>query len=157
MNHLTDYEIQEYLDNPAAANAQAVQTHFNNCQQCRQQLALYQQIFSALPEEPETVLPHNFAEQITERVMILQNKKYQKWELLLLLFSVIQGIALTIYFVDFGKIIFYLSRLQTNFLTVFREADTGFLPILFFALIIVLFYGFLEKILNRLKGSHFVY
>ncbi|HDL19461.1 MAG TPA: hypothetical protein ENH29_10435 [Bacteroidetes bacterium] len=154
MSHLTDDEIQEYLDSPEAVNVQTVQTHLHNCQQCRQQLTLYRQVFSVLIEEPETVVPYNFAGQITERLMALQNKKYHKWELLLLLFSIIQGIALTIYFVDFGKIIFYLSRLQTNFFTVFHKANAGFLPILFFAVIIVIFYGFLEKILNRLKGSH---
>ena len=68
VSHLTDHEIQEYLDRSNAYRGQPdeVAEHIQNCSRCREELNLYRQLVGELVEAPEVVkLPRNFAKKVT--------------------------------------------------------------------------------------------
>jgi hypothetical protein len=54
MNHLTDAQLNEYLDNAVDVHAQAfIQAHLAECADCRDRLASLQTVFQALAALPE--------------------------------------------------------------------------------------------------------
>ncbi|MBU0982340.1 MAG: hypothetical protein KKA42_00605 [candidate division Zixibacteria bacterium] len=68
--HLTDIEIQEYCDSSnRSREARTVDweitEHLNMCQACREQVDLYETLFSDITREPELTLPRNFAKKVT--------------------------------------------------------------------------------------------
>jgi hypothetical protein len=40
-NHISDEEIQAYIDNPKQPNAAAIESHIRHCASCRNKLADY--------------------------------------------------------------------------------------------------------------------
>ncbi|GAB4275031.1 MAG: hypothetical protein Kow0080_23950 [Candidatus Promineifilaceae bacterium] len=58
MNHLTDEQLNEYLDDMLAeAEKTAVEAHLHQCESCRAQLQALQVVFAALNEVAAVVLP----------------------------------------------------------------------------------------------------
>ena len=155
MNHLTDEQIQEFLDNKTGQETNSVVEHLETCAHCKKQVEAYKQVFSTLNVEPDFSLPVNFVDKVVSTVETSEDKKYKKWESVLLIFSIIQGIGLAIYFLDIKKIFSFFSFEKLEFLqTTFEQINSlgnGFLPILFFALIIISFYGFLDRFINQFK------
>ena len=64
MNHLTDEQLNEYLDNELADRVQADQ-HLAMCADCAARLASLQALFSELDSLPEEVLSRDIAARIT--------------------------------------------------------------------------------------------
>jgi hypothetical protein len=155
MNHLTDEQIQEFLDNKIGQKTNNVVEHLETCAHCKKQVEAYKQVFSTLDVEPDFSLPVNFVDKVVSTVETSEDKKYKKWESVLLIFSIIQGIGLAIYFLDIKKIFSFISFEKPDFLqTTFEQINSlgnGFLPILFFAIIIITFYGFLDRFINQFK------
>ncbi|HOP07682.1 MAG TPA: hypothetical protein PLF13_10365 [candidate division Zixibacteria bacterium] len=68
MRHLTDDEIQDYLD--TGLNAIAVEQHLAECSDCREAVAAYRLIYTAAAEEPEIELSAQFTDRLVERAVI---------------------------------------------------------------------------------------
>ncbi|MBN1465177.1 zf-HC2 domain-containing protein [candidate division KSB1 bacterium] len=65
MNHLNDDTMQDYLDgNISAREREEVRQHLEECEQCRDLLASYQDVFAALEREPDFELPKNFTRKV---------------------------------------------------------------------------------------------
>ena len=157
MNHLSDEEIQEYLDGLSRDKLEKVTQHLKTCSACRHQVAAYKRVYSALEEEPAFSFPANFIDNVVNNVTNREDKKYQKWETILLIFSIIQVIGFAIYFIDFRTIFTNIfsdsSTMFESALAKITELGNGFLPILIIAAIIISFYGILDKLIGQLKHN----
>jgi hypothetical protein len=157
MNHLTDDEIQEYLDKSFVENKDKITEHLKICPVCKQQVEAYKNVYLNINTEPDFVTPVNFADNIVSKIESKEDQKYRKWETILLFFTIIQGFGLAFYFIDFKKLISNLSFGDSNLFSVVTEKinglENGLFPILVFAIIIIVFFGILDRILDQLKKS----
>lgn len=65
-SHLTDDQLQSYLDrNPTAGG---IEDHLKSCARCRQALAAYRSLYSAMAEDPGVRLAPDFAEAVMARL-----------------------------------------------------------------------------------------
>lgn len=95
MNHLTDHDIQSYLDhlkNPE------IEEHLATCTACRGQVELYKQIFAGLKEEENIVLPSNFSNLVIGQIEGLHEKRSRWKEWLLTGLTAFCGVAITVYY-----------------------------------------------------------
>ena len=157
MNHLTDDEIQGYLDNSFVEDKDKITEHLKFCPTCKQQVEAYENVYSSIHTEPDFVEPINFADKIITKIESSEDRKYRKWETILLFFTIIQGFGLALYFIDYQKLISNLSFGDSNLFATMTEKfnglGNGLFPILVFAIIIIGFYGILDRILDQLKKS----
>jgi len=63
-DHLTDVQLNEYLDNETAERAQ-IELHISSCDECAARLTTLQDLFSEIESLPELALSRNFAAPFT--------------------------------------------------------------------------------------------
>ena len=97
-------------------------------------------------------------DNIIKNIESKEDHKYRKWEFILFCFSVIQGLGLAFYFIDFKK---YLPNISNDGLKIFQmisdkigEFGNGTLPLLLFAMMIIGFYGVIDRLLDQYKHYH---
>src|SRR5688572_29358586 len=66
-DHLTDVQLNEYLDNEIKDRAQA-ESHLSSCVDCTARLSALQALFDEIESLPEIVLSQNLAAPITRRM-----------------------------------------------------------------------------------------
>ena len=64
--HLTDEQLNEYLDNETANRAE-VETHLNSCDECAARLSALQALFADLDSLPEVTLSRDIATRFRPR------------------------------------------------------------------------------------------
>jgi len=96
MRHLTDQEIQNYLDKKVTDAS--METHVQSCLQCRNQIAVYEQIFSGLKKQNDIVLTANFAEKIIRILEVKEEKHARRWDWFFMGILGLLGVGLTIYY-----------------------------------------------------------
>ena len=77
MNHLSDSQLNEYLDGTLTENARrAVSAHLESCISCRTRLKEFQFVFDRLAELPEVRSSHDLTPGI---LMRLPQKRSRLW------------------------------------------------------------------------------
>jgi hypothetical protein len=64
MKHLTDEQIQDYLDGNPVVNTKEIEDHLEKCEACRTELARYRDLSTALSEDVGFELAPNFAADV---------------------------------------------------------------------------------------------
>lgn len=126
--HVTDFEIQEYLDgNTEALHPEFVQ-HLDTCAECRQRAASYQQLYSGLKSEQELTLPANFAERVLSQIQPAPHQeKTFNWQLFLLIFTgLVAGLGISIHFIGLQKIRNGFSAVLNPFTGIFETIFSSF-------------------------------
>jgi anti-sigma factor RsiW len=67
MNHLSEEQLNEYLDHESADRVQ-IELHVSSCDECAARLAMLQTLFTELEELPELALPRDLAAPVMRRV-----------------------------------------------------------------------------------------
>lgn len=67
MNHLSEEQLNEYLDHESAEQVQ-IESHLSSCSECATRLASLQALFAELDSLPEAVLSRNLASSVVQRV-----------------------------------------------------------------------------------------
>ena len=62
--HLTDDQLNEYLDNETGERAQ-IESHLSSCAECAARLTVLQTLFTEIESLPELELTHSFAARFT--------------------------------------------------------------------------------------------
>lgn len=65
-SHLTDEQLQSYLDGNQAGGG--IEDHLKSCARCRQALAAYKSLYSAMADDPGVRLAPNFADAVMARL-----------------------------------------------------------------------------------------
>jgi hypothetical protein len=77
MNHLTDSQLNEYLDNALdAAPRRGVQAHLQSCDDCRARLEEIQLVFDSLADLPEARLARDLSSSV---LMQLPKRQTRVW------------------------------------------------------------------------------
>ncbi|MEZ5360739.1 MAG: zf-HC2 domain-containing protein [Candidatus Zixiibacteriota bacterium] len=108
MSHLTDEQLQAFLDG-TAADAAAVQEHLDSCPNCRLALDEYKALFSRLDSEPEFPLSASFADLVMEKLPDIEfvpvNESPLVSDKIIMFATVAVMIAVGLYFLDVASLI----------------------------------------------------
>jgi len=157
--HLSEKDIQEYLDREDACNFESIETHLAGCEKCRMVLAQYKALYSGLEDDNWFSLSDDFAVKMTERIKVetLEEKRSR------VVYFVI-GIVLSIlsvfsihYFLGWewvGNIYTKIASADLNFWNstssfIMEQVRllNGKLTIILAGVVIISFYGLLDKLM----------
>jgi hypothetical protein len=102
MRHLTDIEIQKYLDRELNREEEIfLEKHLPDCHICQRKISDYQEIYKILNQPPEVDLPVNFVDKVLARIPAQQKYRwYERYlDQILLAMALITGTIVFIYFV----------------------------------------------------------
>lgn len=152
-NHLTDEQIQGYLDNQDSFDNTYILEHLRTCTSCQEILEEYRELYTALNTDPYPALSNDFSAQI---VSTISNPEESRWQLFESGFTIaffLFGIAASLYFVNplpfianaVSNIVGNLGEYATKFLPELN----GSLPIFIVAIVIFLLVEIIDKKILR--------
>jgi anti-sigma factor RsiW len=103
LKHLTDEEIQDYLDgNLSGEIALSIKGHLEVCQHCREALKQYQSVYVGLEDDKGFELSRGFAKTVVRRLPAEADAKsrFGFLNLLMEILGFVAAIGGTLYFVD---------------------------------------------------------
>ncbi len=154
MKHMTDHEIQAYLDG-GLPNHSEVERHLKNCQHCQTALTIYKQLFYGLNADQGFMLSANFADEVVAKVEHLK-KPWAEWlENGLIVFALIAGLAAIGYFLDVASFLSGSSQSLKKILHTFRWLGSSQGMLFIVAAIIVGFFGLLDRFLGHTRHRPF--
>jgi hypothetical protein len=103
VRHLTDDEIQEFLDNTSTPT---LAVHVQNCAACKEQIQRYKNLYASLKKETGFSLPPAFAQMVIDRIKHASEEAFsvRVLPLLMAFVGLMFGLGATIYFVGFEKL-----------------------------------------------------
>lgn len=105
INHLTDEELQAYLDSDLSENRDAILSHINKCNHCQLQLAAYQRVFDEVSLKPEEMFSLDFDDNILRKIKTKELKKLRLKNYMLRSLTLISGSIIMIYYLFKFRII----------------------------------------------------
>ena len=154
MGHLTDQDIQAYLDG-GLPNRGEVARHLKDCPQCRAELAIYKQLFHSLSADRGFMLSANFADAIVEKIE-QEKKPWADWlENGLIIFALFAGLIAIGYFLDAASFLSDSSQSLKEILHAFRWFGSSQGVLFIVAAIIVGFFGLLDRFLTHTRHRPF--
>ncbi len=162
MMHLSDIEIQEYLD--TKTNKEQVEKHIAGCKKCAVSVTDYKSFYSVLSKEEPVALSVEFIAHTMEAV---RNKKVvlgnDRGFYLYSIVSFISAFLLLKYYVgvDFSFMTIELSYIQNMFrdwsivnsAAHYYKTSASTVNILLFAGLVLLFYALVDSIMSRKSES----
>jgi anti-sigma factor RsiW len=99
--HLTDDELQSYLDGDPLSDREWVENHLRVCDRCREELARYEQLYMELAKDVGHELSPDFADSVISRVpeRPAPHPRWQPAHILALILGAIAGLSALVYFV----------------------------------------------------------
>ncbi len=113
MRHLTEREIQEFVDTASSAQDEDIRRHLAECNVCRAQVAAYRRLSVHLADDSGFELAPNFAASVMERIAPAEAER-SAWSLVAAIAAslvVVLGAALV--FVDLDLILAPLVTVRT--------------------------------------------
>ena len=106
MKHLSDEVIQCYLDNSIPEKMNDIKKHLDTCSSCRENLAVYENIYAELENEAEFQLSPNFAGRVADKVLTTPKFAYKTnfFNILLITASMLFMIIFAAKYIDFETI-----------------------------------------------------
>lgn len=68
MEHIKDFEFQEYFENSDYPDNMELRDHLKVCDSCRYEFEHYRQLYKSLKVEPEWSLPEDFADRVVSAI-----------------------------------------------------------------------------------------
>ena len=116
MNHLSEEDLQKYLDDPINPEQAEIENHLSSCLSCRQNLATYQKLFTELNKPVADLLPPHFAAQVTIKIQAANSRQSRVFEWLFLTVGFFLSVAASLYFLNSKNIAGSILRFfQNNF------------------------------------------
>lgn len=103
--HLTDSEIQGYLDRGSDGDESRISEHIGFCSQCREQLELYRDLYSALEDDCGIGLSAGFAERVASSTINrgVKGFLYRYSDLILVITGIAAALVALLHFTDLAK------------------------------------------------------
>ncbi len=165
MRHLTDEQIQLYLDGEVPCDA-GIENHLQRCAICQQRLQLYRAVCKGLEEDVGFELAPGFAESVMARLATTPEKETQGslLNLILGICGTVFTLSLALYFLDIktlthGLVSFAAAsiRFAELFVASFKIVTTGLgdnVGTILFTILILTVFAILDRILLRYRGGH---
>ena len=152
LKHLTDEQIQEYLDGNVSKNSW-IADHLKSCGDCEAQIDEYSSLYSALEVEEKIGLSANFADAVVSKITAQASAAFgfQIWQIILTVVGLSVGLVTAVYLIginsvgklftglgEFGKIFSSVLAVIGNYFAGIN-LNIGLLGLATFALIFVVF------------------
>jgi len=157
--HLSDNEIQQYLDNNK--NDESITEHLSFCESCRTLLNQYQSLFETIESE-KIVLNEDFSintMNLIRRMDTAESYSYRNIVLIGIVGIVISLLSM-VYIIGYEVILQPFKNIHLNEMFAYKETAQSIfdrygsiLKIAFSGSIILLFFTKLDNLLSRLKAS----
>jgi len=104
MKHLTEEQIQAFLDGSSDQDSKSLALHLYFCPDCRRTYEEYQKLYMGLAKAEIPDLPASFAEKVMSRIDSVnpEPEKTSLWIPVFALANIAAGLAAIIYFIDFS-------------------------------------------------------
>ncbi len=160
MKHLTDSQIQDYLDgNLTAEQEKQLQHHAGRCIYCRRELETYKELYLELRRQPAFSISPSLADHIIEKIQSPEKPTSSRgfWDFFILVMGILSSLGVLFYFISFDAFLKSFHFLpQINWHGV-RDAATVLLdymrilpahtPVILSSLFILLIFIFLDRFL----------
>ena len=126
--HLTDDEIQSYLDNDSLIDLRGIEQHLKTCEKCRIELAGYQQLYSGLNEDAGFNLSHDFVQTVISKTIkpeLDESRGFYK-DLVLGLIGVLSGLGILLYFTGFKPLPGFIAGIQQKQISLIKSIFNDF-------------------------------
>jgi len=152
LKHLTDEQIQEYLDGNVSKNSW-IADHLKSCGDCEEQIDEYSSLYSALEVEEKIGLSANFADAVVSKITAQApaTPGFQIWQFFLAVVGLGVGLVTAVYLIginsvgklftslgEFGKIFSGVLAVISKYF-VELNLNFGLLGLAAFALIFMVF------------------
>lgn len=155
MRHISDQDLQHYVDGDKSVNRLEIEDHLRICNFCQVNLSAYKQLFSGLKNEAGFMLSANFADAVVSRVEGKSDAKFDLFEIGFVIISALIGLGLLVYFTDLGaNISNILAAANTGLSSTVKEIpflSSGKIQLFAFAALIITLFGFLDKIILQMR------
>ena len=152
-NHLTEEQIQGYLDKQDSFDSKAIEEHLRVCASCRKSLEEYRKLYTALNTDLFSALANDFSEQVVSAVSGSRESRWQLFESGFIIAFFLIGVAASLYFINPLP---FLTNAATNifnslggFATKILPELNGNLPIFIVAILIFLLVELIDKKILR--------
>jgi hypothetical protein len=155
MNHLSDKEIQKYLDKDNNLNRTEIEKHLKACNSCQKNLTVYKQLYAGLADEAGFMLSADFAESVVSRIRKSQEKSYNFLENILLGIAGLFSVGLLFYFTNLGNMLLNIFQKNSAEVQPFIEGVGNIfgsnLIIIVFAVVLLILFGLADKLILQTK------
>jgi predicted anti-sigma-YlaC factor YlaD len=167
VTHLTDEQIQRYLDGDRSLPARDAKRHLQQCEECRLEVEVYAQVYEGLKEDTAFELPPGFVDTVVGRLPCPASgsARVSLAGLILIILGSIAALCAGIYFmrgISLTKVLEGLSAgiaiLGSSFAETLQVAtpDVGIrVELLLFAGFILCAFAVLERVLLWSRGRHY--
>jgi len=155
MNHVSDEEIQAYLQGVELANREQFSEHIRKCEFCREQVAAYLMVYESLENDEGMLLPAEFSEKVVQKVSVRFRSAERIRESLLIGLTTVIALVTFLWMVDI-KHFFQLCKNLVHTVIISLSYGLPFLnrinlTLLISGLLIFLFIILLDNILHNIK------
>ncbi len=98
--HLSDEQIQQYLDDKVRNNGLAIEEHLKSCQGCQHNYHLYKTLYSSLQSDTIPELSQTFASNVISNIPESAESKWEKFESGFVISLILIGLAISFYFIN---------------------------------------------------------
>jgi hypothetical protein len=143
MNHLTDEQLQNYLDKNATNSK--INDHLENCEQCRQNLHAYQKLYGILNNENIPDLSDAVIESTLNK---LDNSIEKKWSIVentLISAMFLISIVISFELMNFFNLLKDFSSIDFTFFTAFIKSISPLLKYIAVAFSIFIIVELLDR------------
>ncbi len=165
IKHLTDEQLQLYLDGGKSKENLLIEAHLNKCKDCLQQLEAYQLVFVELKTEPEEVFSLGFESVVIDKIHDKESKIIRIKNFFLYAAAIIFGAIISIYVllsIQISESIEHIfvdkwvgAKYTYDYIFSISSDLNISIEVFISAGIILLFYGFFDRILMFSKNKKF--
>ena len=114
MNHLSDTEIQDYLDSNIPGEKTGIHAHLDSCTLCRDKLRQYELLYTGLNADRIPTLRPDFAASVAAAIKdeLVVSSRSVIWIILTSVLGIAGIIACSIYFVNFTRLLSVFRKLS---------------------------------------------
>lgn len=124
-DHITEEQIQAYLDKQSSLEAIKIEEHLKICSFCQKSMEEYQEVFAILNTDPNTSLSVDFSKKLISAITAPQETKRRLFESGFIITFFLFGITGSVYFVNPLP---FLINFANNFIIKLSGYADNFLP-----------------------------
>lgn len=98
--HLSDDQIQNYLDNPRSSEREKIDQHLSSCSICQQTVHHYRTLYADLTLDFTPAFSKNFSKNVITALSSLEESRLQRYESGFIVAFFLIGIAVGLYFLN---------------------------------------------------------